>query len=398
MNASGKVFITIISAVIFFAVATNFSRQGAANANAPDKEPQTEQIVTPVKLTTVTQRTFAETLNVYAKVEAIQSSLVSPKISGIVEKLHVDEGSVVEKNKTILFELDNHKLKQKVASAKQNIPIVLAVKKERISLLRKSEVDLSKKQSSFNRYKSLFNRKAVTKEAFDNQEADYLIALADVDHKKAILELGQAEAQQAIINLEMAQRDLADSVIVSPIDGHVSEKHIEVGEMAQPGRTALRIDNTSKLQICAFIPAEYSHRIIENSTLAKLSIFEQTFDQDIAITYVSPVIDPSMQVFEIKCQIDSDKVSLKPGQSVQLTIKLDEEAALSVPTSALISEGGEAYLFAYDRGVARRMTVKKGRELNGWTEIMEPQLEIDSPIIFEGQFLLSDNSPVKAVE
>jgi len=367
------------------------NKEGAqTQVSSPDK--------VPVKLSPVTRRQFLKTINVYGKVESYQSAFVAPKISGEVEKLFVDEGSRVEKGKTRLFEIDNLKLQQKVDNARQNISIVLAVEKERKAMLRKAQIAFDKESKSYARYKALLEKQAITQESFDNHEADYLSAVAEVEHKKAILELGQAEAKQAIINLQMAEKDLADSIVIAPIDGYISEKHIEIGEMGQPGKPAFKIDNTEKLQISAFIPAEYSSSIIQDKTEVELTLYGEVLAPKLKVTYVSPVIDTKMHIFEIKCLVEAGTHNLKPGQSLQMRLLVNEQSAITVPTRALVESADECAIFTCENGVARKLTVKKGEELDGFTEITEPELLIGSKVITEGQFMVKDNLPVTVIE
>ncbi|MBU1106271.1 MAG: efflux RND transporter periplasmic adaptor subunit [Candidatus Riflebacteria bacterium] len=400
---SGKTIWIAIGAFVSILCLIFSLQNNSANAGLKDEkkasfdEASTKNGV-PVKLSPVTRRKFLKTINVYGKVESYQSTFVSPKIAGIVEKLHVDEGARVEKGKTVLFEIDNLKLQQKVDNARQNISIVLAVEKERKALLRKAEIDLKKKSSSFARYKSLFDKNAVTKETFDAQEADFLSASAEVELKKAVLELGQAEAKQAVINLQMTERDLADSIILAPINGYVSEKLIEIGEMAQPGKPALKIDNTTKLLISAYIPAEYNSSITQEKTEAELTVNGEPLATKLKVTYVSPVIDPKMHIFEIKSLIEENSFNLKPGQSVQLKLFIDEHSTITVPTASLIENNNECAVFTCENSIAKRIVVTKGDEFEGWTEILNPELIVGSTVISEGQFLINDSSPVAVIE
>ncbi|MDD2998749.1 MAG: efflux RND transporter periplasmic adaptor subunit [Candidatus Riflebacteria bacterium] len=389
-------FICLLGLILF--VQTHTANAGFEESREDAQPSASSQTSVPVKLSQVTRRQFLKTINVYGKVESYQSAFVAPKISGVVEKLFVDEGSRVEKGKTRLFEIDNLKLQQKVDNARQNISIVLAVEKERKALLRKAQIDLDKKSKSYARYKSLLKKQAITQDNFDNHEADYLSAVAEVEHKKAILELGQAEAKQAVINLQMTEKDLADSIAVSPIDGYISEKHIEIGEMGQPGKPAFKIDNTEKLQISAFIPAEYSSNIIQNKTEAELALYGEVLTPKLKVTYVSPVIDTKMHIFEIKCLVEEGTHNLKPGQSLQMKLLLNEQSAITVPTRALVENSDECAIFTCENGTAHKLTVKKGEEFEGFTEIKEPTLPIGSTVITEGQFMLKDNLPVTIIE
>lgn len=389
-------FICLIGLISF--TQTHTASAGLEKTTESVGEPKSAESKVPVKLSPVTRRQFLKTINIYGKVESYQSAFVAPKISGVVEKLFVDEGSRVEKGKTVLFQIDNLKLQQKVDNARQNIPIVQAVEKERKALLRKAQIDFDKKSKSFARYKALLEKHAITQEVFDNHEADFLTATAEVEHKKAILELGQGEARQAVINLQMAERDLADSIIIAPINGYISEKHIEIGEMGQPGKPAFKIDNTEKLLISAFIPAEYSSDINQDKTEAELTLYGRILPPKLKVTYVSPVIDPKMHIFEIKCLVDENQHNLKPGQSVQLKLLINEQSAITVPSAAIVENNEGCALFTCENGIARKLVVKKGEEFEGFTEIKEPELPVNSTVISEGQFLIKDNSPVTVIE
>lgn len=389
-------FICLIGLISF--AQTRTATASLENGSKESENEADQQKKIPVKLSPVTRRQFLKTINIYGKVESYQSAFVAPKISGVVEKLFVDEGSHVEKGKTILFQIDNLKLQQKVDNARQNISIVQAVEKERKALLRKAQIDFDKKSKSFARYKALREKQAITQEVFDNHEADFLTATAEVEHKKAILELGQGEARQAVINLQMAERDMADSIVIAPIDGFISEKHIEIGEMGQPGKPAFKIDNTEKLLISAFIPAEYSSSVNQDKTEAELTLYGRILSPKLKVTYVSPVIDPKMHIFEIKCLVEDNKHNLKPGQSVQLKLLINEQSAVTVPSAAIVENSQECAIFTCENGVARKLVVKKGEEFEGFTEIKEPELLVNSAVISEGQFLIKDNSPVAVIE
>jgi RND family efflux transporter MFP subunit len=389
-------FICLIGLIFFAQIHT--ANAGLEKSRENAQRQASSQSKVPVKLSPVTKRQFLKTINVYGKVESYQSALVAPKISGVVEKLFVDEGSRVEKGKTRLFEIDNLKLQQKVDNARQNISIVLAVEKERKALLRKAQIDLDKKSKSYTRYKSLLEKQAITQDSFDNHEADYLSAVAEVEHKKAILELGQAEAKQAVINLQMTEKDLADSIVIAPIDGYISEKYIEIGEMGQPGKPAFKIDNTEKLQISAFIPAEYSSSITQDKTEAELTLYGEVLTPKLKVTYASPVIDAKMHIFEIKCLVEAGTHNLKPGQSLQMRLLIHEQSAITVPTRALVESSDECAIFICENGIARKLSVKRGEEFEGFTEIKEPELLIGSTVITEGQFMIKDNLPVTVIE
>ncbi len=402
-HKSGKTIWLVVSSVIGLALFAFFMPKAngtteKANIDVQTAPPKTEKAKIPVKTSKVSEKKFAKTINVFGKIETRQTAFVSAKIAGDIEKLFVDEGDFVEKDKTVLFQLENLKLQQKVNIAKQQLSMVLAVEKERQALLKKAEVDLNKKNKSFKRYESLFQKHAISQEAFDAREAEYLTAKAELDHKKAFLALGKEEAKQAIINLKMAERDLSDSIAIAPISGYISEKLLEIGEAAQIGKPIFKIDNTTDLEISAYLPAEYSSKIIKDSTKVKASLYGEPIDQDIVVTYISPVVDPKLHIFEIKCRISVGKQKLMPGQSVQLQILLESASSAAVPTSSLIQKNDGWAVYSLSGDQAKLIPVSRGEDFQGWTSLPNSSLTIGQKIISEGQFLLKDGALVSVID
>jgi len=105
-----------------------------------------------------------------------------------------------------------------------------------------------------------------------------------------------------------------------------------------------------------------------------------------------------MHIFEIKCLVEAGTRNLKPGQSLQMKLLINEQSAITVPTRALVDNGDECAIFTCENGIAHKLTVKKGEEFEGFTEIKEPELLIGSTVITEGQFMLKDNLPVTVIE
>ncbi len=373
----------------------------AAEAGLVTAEKQTQREarkIFPVKIGKLAGKTFAGTISVYGKIEARHSAFVSPRISGTIEEIMVEEGDYVEKDKTVLFKSENIKLEQKVRVARQNLAIVRAVEKERSALLHKAEVDLERKEKSFKRYQSLFGKQAVSQEAFDNVEAAYLTAVAELEQKKAFYNLGLEEAKQAMISLEMAEKDFADSTVVAPISGFICERLLEKGEMGQPGKAVFKIENTEDLEISAFVPAEFSGSLSKDHTEAEVSLYGRKLDEKLKITYVSPVVDEKLHIFEVKCRLASASSQLKPGQSVQLKFTFDQRSVLAAPANSLVKSDETWVVFVPQASGVRKISVEKGEEKEGWTEISATDLSEGMPVVTEGQAFLRDNAQIKIIE
>lgn len=387
----------VLGAGLFFSNQNKAAEREPGQSEQQDVAPAKEN-VTPVKVSALKNTAFSGTISVYGKVEARHSAYVSPRVSEIIDELLVDEGDFVEKDKTILFKSENIKLEQKVRNARQNLAIVKATEAERKAYLNKAKVDFDRKEKSFKRYESLFKKQAISQEAFDNVEAAYLSAKAELEQKKAFYNLGLEQAKQAAINLEMAEKDYSDSIMIAPINGFVCERFVDKGEMGQPGKAVFRIEDTSRLDISAFIPAEFSEAFIKDQTCAEVSLYGQKLDEKLKVTFISPIVDAKLHTFEVKCVADSIAAKLKPGQSVQLRFTFNERLALAAPSDALVKDGEGWAVFAPQGSSAHKIPVEKGEEKNGWTEILSPDVTEGMKVINEGQAFLRDRDLIRVIE
>ena len=70
---------------------------------------------------------------------------------------------------------------------------------------------------------------------------------------QALIDLANAQLEQARLALTIAEKDLADSLVFAPINGWISERFCEPGEMAAPGTPVLRIEDLSVLEVSVFL-------------------------------------------------------------------------------------------------------------------------------------------------
>jgi HlyD family secretion protein len=369
----------------------------AESVNGEEKKVAVSDKAVPVKLTELVSRNFADSISVYGKIEATYRAYVSPRISGTLEQIMVDEGDYVEKDKTVLFQTDNIKLEQKVRAARQSLEMVKAVEKERKALLQKAEVDMQRKKKNYDRHVELLSKSAVAQATYDTVEADYLSAVAEVEQKKAFYTLCLEEAKQALINLEMAKKDFSDSTVLAPINGFICERLLDQGEMGEPGKPVFKIENVSVLDISAFIPAEFSDCFVQNQTEAEITLHGKKLSEKVKVTYVSPVVDAKLHVFEVKCRITDNK-ALKPGESVQLKFNVAQRRVLATPSDSVMQDESGWIVFVPDNDHAKKVCVEKGEEKDGWIEISGAGLQEGTRIISEGQSFISDKSLIRIIE
>ena len=242
---------------------------GVAAAAPTDTSQATEHIEkkrVPVVLTASKTMSFEQRILVSGTVRAKRYALVSARIPGTLDTILVDEGDRVEANQTKLFQTDSLKLTTAVAIAEQALKVATSILHEKQAALDKARAIREQSGKDVTRYRELAQCNAIAKQAFEHQESQCKQADADMKYVEALIALAEAQLEQAQLNLSIAGKDLADSLVFAPVSGRISARFREPGEMAAAGTPVLRIDDLSLLEISVFLPEEHYAHIVPGRT------------------------------------------------------------------------------------------------------------------------------------
>jgi len=346
-----------------------------------------------VVTTSAATRDFERSLVVQGNVEAKHFAMVAPRIGGTIEVIDVDEGDAVVAGQTTLFATDAVALEKNVQIARHALTVAECARRQAAANLDKTKVDFHKAKLDYERFSRLHAKEAVTDDAFEQQQSRYQQLEAAVTLAEAQVDLAAAQADQARAALAIAEKDLADTTISAPIDGTVSARLQEPGEMGDPGIPVLRIDDTSVLEVAAFLPAEYYAAIVPGQTTMRIDVSGIDIGRQV-ITYKSPTIEPKLRSFEIKCLLSDPPAGVAPGAMAQLVVVLESRQGLGVPAAALEQRGGRSVVFVVENETARQVPVTTGLESAGWTEILDSELAEGAAVVTMGQRMVEAGTSV----
>ena len=249
----------------------------------------------------------------------------------------------------------------------------------------------------YNRYVRLFDKEAVTPDAFERQESIYKQAKAMLEHAQALVDLAAEQEKQAEVALAMSDKDLADAVVVAPISGKISERLQEPGEMGEPGQPVVRIENTAIIEVSAYLPAQYYSEIVPGQTRMNVEVSGIDVGQQ-TVSYRSPTIDNRLRTFEVKCVLKSTPEGVVPGAMAEIVIILESRKGLGVPSEAIVERGGRSVVFVVKDGVSHQAPVKPGLETSGWTEIIDSDLNEEASVVTMGQQMIDEGIRVSVQE
>ncbi len=396
---SGKTLKVLIGLVLIVCLGAGgyFIYQKKAGAQEQGKEQasterRTENRVA-VVTTAATRRPFARTLVVQGNVEAKYFAMVSPRIAGPIERIAVDEGDAVVAGETVLFATDSVALQKNVQIAQNNLAVAAASRREAEANLEKVKVDFHKAQLDYKRFQRLFEKQAVTADAFEQQQSRYEQLAAAVKLAEAQVELTAARHAQAGAALAIAEKDLTDATIVAPIAGKVSARLREPGEQGNPGEPVVRIDDTSVIEVAAFLPAAHYAGVVPSQTRMRINVGGVELNDQV-VTYKSPTVDPQLRVFEVKCLLKDPPQGVAPGAMADVVIVLESREGLGVPSRAIQQRGGHDVVFVVENDVAHEKVIETGFEGDGWTELVKGDVTPGAAVVSMGQNMVAEGTAV----
>lgn len=184
--------------------------------------------------------------------EARVKASISPKISGRIRSIAVDQGDEVTSGK-VLVTLDDDELQQQVEIAQANLEVAEAA----IDRLKSDEVrtaaTVTQALSDHQRIKKLTASNATTQADLEKSIEALAVAEAGVDRAKFAVIEGRKQLVAAEKTTQYHQARLADTQITAPFDGLIVKRQRDAGDIAVPGSPILTLISTKELWISAWV-------------------------------------------------------------------------------------------------------------------------------------------------
>ncbi len=392
-----KVILKAVSNLLLIAVLAGaayflFAKMGGKKEEAA--APKEERVV-PVSLTPLETRAFEDAVAVQGNIRAKNFAMVSPVIGGNIEQILVQEGDAVKAGETVLFTVDSVNLRHGLDVRRQDRAVAENARKQAEARLEQVRADFEKAEVDLRRYELLYEDNVVPVDVLEMQQSRHKQMKAALDMAGTMVQLSREQEEQAGIAVEIAQKTLDDATTKSPIDGVVTMKLAEVGEMAQSGHPVVRVEDMGVLEASAFLPAEHFDLVRENETEVRVSAYGK--DMGTAkVTYKNPSITPKLRAFEIRCALGRAPEGMSTGGIADITVVFSRREGLAVPSAALVKRGGKTLLFTVEGDAARAHEVVPGLANAGSTEILPAEgLAAGTPVITMGQTLVEEGGKVQ---
>jgi len=263
-----------------------------------------------------------------AKIAPINETKVSTRVSAVIEKILVDEGSIVKKG-DLLAKLDDRDILAKLNSAKQ----VLSAAEENFNYWQKEN----------NRDEYLFKQGAISEEEMDRTKNAFAQAKSRLENAKE--------------NIKFWQANLNYTEIKSPYDGIVSKRTVDAGDLAAPGKILFIIEDRSRLKLVFDVPQEDVQFIKKDMPI--LYKDKNSF-KEAKITNVFPTISEG-KLLRVEAYLDN-KEGLYTGAFVPVKVVTEQKkGVVAIPKSAVVNESGlKPFIFIVQNGKLKKYPVILG--------------------------------------
>jgi RND family efflux transporter MFP subunit len=247
--------------------------------------------------------------------EAVNQSTVSAQTSGRIVELTVDVDSTVRKGDVIARLRDTEpRARLDAADAAQ----------------REAQAQLTRTQAEYARAKAEFDAK--------------YIAQAQMDIATAARDAAQARLAQTRAALDDAREQQDYALVRAPYAGIVTARHVQIGELAVPGRALVTMLSLDKLRAVADVPQQFIGALRDGGQ-ARVT-FPDGDTLAAGSIHIFPYADEHSHTFRVRVDLpEAGPHTIYPGELVKLAFDGPAVNTLSVPAAALAWRGEVAGLY-----------------------------------------------------
>lgn len=362
---------------------------------------------------------------------AKQAAIFS-KASGYLRRIHVDRGDFV-KSGQLLAEIDDLELQAQVEQARASLLTGEAnlemarssldgqranLESQRAGLARARAVaDNDARQAD--RMKTLFERGLVSATEWENARttadagsasaqaaaAQLRLAEAQIVTTENQIRLAQAQIETHRASLQLAQTNLANTRLLSPFEGHISQRNLDPGSAvsAQSAGTntssvgILTIQDISSVKVQIEVPERDIARVAVGSPVRLTVDPYQGEAFSGTVTRVVHALDPRSRTMGVEVDVPNPKTRLKPGMFARVEVLVEtRRAALTIPVEAVSLADAKPHVMVVRKDAVEPVAIQLGAADARGVEVTSGLSEGDV-VILQGKDLVKAGQKVRTV-
>ena len=317
-------------------------------------------------------------------VNPVSTVLVGTQVSGTIKSIYVDFNSFVKKG-DLLAQIDPATFEGQVEQARANLAAAQAN-------LEKARAALIDAQRTLERNRLLYARNLIAKSELDTAETNEMTA-------RAQLRAQEAQVEQMKAALTVAETNLRYTKIISPVDGMVISRNVDVGQtVAASFQTPTLFTiarDLSKMQIDTNVDEADIGRVrVGQPVEFTVDAYpERIFKGRVTTIRNAPIIVQNVVTYDVIVTVANPELILKPGMTANVSIiTATKRNVLKIPNAALRfrmrekeeprGKGKGASVWVLRDNKPKRVTITPGISDGNYTEVVAGEIgEKDEVIV-----------------
>ena len=280
-----------------------------------------------IELVPVTRKDMIDTVTVVGNLIGAATVDAVPRGQGRLLAVYVKLGDAVRSGQPIA-KIEDRELVEQIKQAEATLNVSQAT-------IRQRQADLKLAQNNMERSKSLYERDLLPRQTFDDTDARYQAAQAQ-------LELSMAQLEQTRSRLDELKINLSNTVITAPVDGFIGKRTLDPGASVGPNTSFISVVDIRTVRLVINV-VEKDLRRITQGTIVEVEVDAypgETFKGSVA--RVAPILDPATRTAQVEIEIPNSAYRLKPGMYARARFTVERhDRALVVPTGAIVDLQGK---------------------------------------------------------
>lgn len=331
----------------------------------PPQTPVKKNTVLEVSTITLTPQSWGQDIHTFGSLESTEEVSISVDYAGTVNRVNFEEGQAISAGQTLIV-FDSRKQQLRLEQAVANVA--------------SAQAQLERAQSTHARHRKLLANNLLSKELYKQSEADF-------ESTKAALK--QSKAAEAL-----AQQELEETVIISPVDGIVESRTVEAGQTVLPGTSLAVVQVTDTMRVVTYVTEKEvnSLRIGAEAPVTSAGVPGHAYRARIEL--IGSSADPHTGNFKVKLAINNRKGLLREGMSARVHLKsIQRDNVLVLPRAALVDRNRRRVAFKVIDGKAFEVEPVLGVSTSDQIPVLAGLKDGDK-IIIERLELITNATPV----
>jgi len=307
-------------------------------------------------------------------VEPYLTVAVKARVDGQIVAVNFREGEEVHKG-DVLFRIDPRPFQAALRQAEAN------------ALRDRAARDQARSQER--RYQDLLEKNFVSKEAYAQIRTN--------------AETAEATAKASEAALENARLNLEYCTIRSPLDGYVGKVLLQAGNLvrANDANPLVVINQVRPVYVSFAVPEQKLPEVRKYQAGSPLRVDVILADRSAApilgrLVFIDNAVDPSTGTIRLRAQFDNNDVALWPGQFVNVSVRLYEQAdAIVIPSQAVQSGPQGQYVYVVGDDMVANVRRIDVQEIDGERTIVARGLSKGERVVTRGQLRLGPKTRVQ---